>query len=289
MSHTGNVTGNYSGNFSGHGSANYSKNDLWSPIELSLTLWLDAADVSTISASSNLVTEWRDKSGNRRNATTTVRSPSFTQVVTTNGLSGITFTGASATKLDTPDFAIAPNRQFCTFAIVSGGGLISSSDYPRIWLAKGNGDSSGAGTTYQQGFLGAGSANGTAAFIAGALSPLTPQISGISTTTLPVLLSGRFGTAGLATDNISLSVNGYSQVVESGGRTGALSATGIRIGADTGTGSSGGWNSWMGEIILTQNISFFQSQLVEGYLAWKWRNPLVASHPFANRPPLIGD
>ena len=31
--------------------------------------------------------------------------------------------------------------------------------------------------------------------------------------------------------------------------------------------------------------------LVDGYLAWKWRqvSNLVASHPFKNRPPLIGD
>jgi hypothetical protein len=49
MSHTGNITGNYSGNFAGHDSSNYSKNNLWSPIQLRATLWLDAADVSTIS------------------------------------------------------------------------------------------------------------------------------------------------------------------------------------------------------------------------------------------------
>lgn len=30
-------------------------------------------------------------------------------------------------------------------------------------------------------------------------------------------------------------------------------------------------------------------QLVEGYLAWKWDNPLGPNHPFANRPPLVGD
>lgn len=262
---------------------------LWTPDVLrpTLSLWLDAADISTISASTNLIAEWRDKSGNGRNATTTVRSPSFTQDVT-NGLSGITFVQSSATKLDTPDFSIAPNRQFCTFAVVSGGGLISANNYPRIWVAKGLGDGSAQGSTYQEGYFGAGNANGTAAFIAGNINPRSPQISGISTT-LPVLISGRFGTAGLATDNISLSVNGGSQVIESGGRTGALSTTGIRIGSDVGTGTLSSWNSWIGEIILTQAISFSQSQLFEGYLAWKRGIRLAASHPFVNRPPLIGD
>lgn len=260
---------------------------LWTPNVLRFAIWLDAADISTISASTNLVTEWRDKSGNGRHAATSVRSPSLSLNVQ-NALPAITFTAAGATKLDTPDFSIAPNRQFCTFAVVSGGGLISAANYPRIWVAKGLGDGSAVGTTYQQGYFGAGNVNGTAAFIAGNTSPLTPQISGISTT-LPVLLSGRFGTAGLATDNISLSVNGGSQVIESGGRTGALSTTGIRIGSDVSTGTVSSWNSWIGEIILTQAISFSESQLIEGYLAWKWRILLVASHPYANRPPLIGD
>jgi hypothetical protein len=29
--------------------------------------------------------------------------------------------------------------------------------------------------------------------------------------------------------------------------------------------------------------------VIEGYLSWKWAIPLAADHPFANRPPLIGD
>ena len=29
--------------------------------------------------------------------------------------------------------------------------------------------------------------------------------------------------------------------------------------------------------------------LVEGYLSWKWGIRLAADHPFANRPPMIGD
>jgi hypothetical protein len=32
-----------------------------------------------------------------------------------------------------------------------------------------------------------------------------------------------------------------------------------------------------------------QRQALEGYLSWKWNITLAADHPFANRPPLIGD
>jgi hypothetical protein len=37
---------------------------LWTPTRISTSLWLDASDTSTITHSSNSVTEWRDKSGN---------------------------------------------------------------------------------------------------------------------------------------------------------------------------------------------------------------------------------
>ena len=42
----------------------------WTPSELgsALALWLDAADVSTITTASNAVSQWNDKSGNGRNA-----------------------------------------------------------------------------------------------------------------------------------------------------------------------------------------------------------------------------
>lgn len=42
---------------------------LWSPAEITTALWLDAADESTIIASSGRISQWSDKSGNGRNAT----------------------------------------------------------------------------------------------------------------------------------------------------------------------------------------------------------------------------
>jgi hypothetical protein len=47
-----------------------------------------------------------------------------------------------------------------------------------------------------------------------------------------------------------------------------------------------------GEILIGQSRWTVRDRsLVDGYLAWKWGNVsnLVASHPFKNRPPLIGD
>lgn len=40
----------------------------WTPAQLSTALWLDAADASTITLNGSTVSQWRDKSGNARNA-----------------------------------------------------------------------------------------------------------------------------------------------------------------------------------------------------------------------------
>jgi hypothetical protein len=259
--------------------------NLWTPAQITTSLWLDGADSSTITGTST-VSEWRDKSGNGRNATTAVRSPSLL-LNAQNGLSAISFTAASATKLDTPNFSIAPNRQYCTFVVVSGAGLISSGTYPRIWVTKLTGDSGSSPSAYPQGFFGGGNSNGSVAHLAGSpTGTLTPAMTGLSNAA--VLLSGRFGTAGLTADNISISANGGTQTSASG-RTGTLSTTGIRIGSDVGTATISAWNSWIGEIILTQDISFDQSQLIEGYLAWKWglTSSLPSNHPYKNSPPTV--
>jgi hypothetical protein len=259
---------------------------LWTPAQVLPSLWLDGADLSTLSMSGSSVTQWRDKSGNARHATTTVRNPGITRV---NNLNVINFTASGATRLDTPDFNIAPNRQFCTFAVVSGGGLLGGSTYRRIFTAKGvNPDTLAAGSTYPQGYLGSGANAGTAMQIAGGNGVATPIVTGLDTG--PQLLTGAFGTAGLAANGNSISANGGARSVLTG-QTGALSTTGIRVGSDNGTAGGSAWNGWIAELIMTLALSFPQVQAVEGYLAWKWGlvANLPAAHPFKNRPPLIGD
>jgi hypothetical protein len=48
---------------------------------------------------------------------------------------------------------------------------------------------------------------------------------------------------------------------------------------------------YIAEIVVLASIaSTAIRQQIEGHLAWKWglRDSLIAGHPFANRPPLIG-
>jgi hypothetical protein len=69
----------------------------WTPIELSLDVWLDAADASTITQSTNVVSTWADKSGNSRNATqsTEIYKPLAGQT-TLNGRNVISFDGVDS-------------------------------------------------------------------------------------------------------------------------------------------------------------------------------------------------
>ena len=256
---------------------------LWTPVVLPLTLWLDAADLPTLTVGASGVDAWRDKSGNARDATTTVRRPALLANAL-NGLPAVNFTAALATKLDTPDFSIAPNRQFCAFAVASTASLLTN--YRRLWTAKGvNPDS--LGSTYSQGYMGSGANVGSAMMIAGGSGTTAPVVTGLGNTA-PFLLTGAFGTAGAAANQNTVSANGGARQ-SLAAQSGALSTTGIRIGSDTGTASTSSWNSWIAEIIFTGAIAFSTLQIVEGYLSWKWGVPLVATHPFANRPPLIGD
>lgn len=90
----------------------------FSPLSLRPHLWLDAADPSTITSSSGLVSQWSDKSGNERHATqgTSALQPS-TGTTTKNGLNVISFTGR---HLTTPDASgVNPQTGGVTYFIVS--------------------------------------------------------------------------------------------------------------------------------------------------------------------------
>jgi hypothetical protein len=54
---------------------------LWTPAQLTTSLWLDAADASTITLNGSTVSQWNDKSGNSRNAVqaTTTYQPLYAQ------------------------------------------------------------------------------------------------------------------------------------------------------------------------------------------------------------------
>jgi prepilin-type N-terminal cleavage/methylation domain-containing protein len=76
----------------------------WTPAEITTSLWLDAADSSTITQSGGTVSQWNDKSGNARNGTqaTASNQPAYTPAGL-NGKNILTFDGIND-ELITPAF-----------------------------------------------------------------------------------------------------------------------------------------------------------------------------------------
>jgi len=65
----------------------------WSPSSVTTNLWLDAADASTITHSSNAVSQWNDKSGNGNHATqsTANMQPTYSSTAMAGGKPGLDF------------------------------------------------------------------------------------------------------------------------------------------------------------------------------------------------------
>jgi hypothetical protein len=80
---------------------------VWNPSMISTALWLDAADSSTITESGSAVSEWRDKSGNLRNATqgTAANRPQYSAALL-NNKNVVTFSG-TGTNDDFLDLAVS--------------------------------------------------------------------------------------------------------------------------------------------------------------------------------------
>ena len=89
--------------------------------------WLDAADTSTITSASNLLSSWRDKSGRVHNAiqATGVNQPS-TGVLSHNGLNVLGFDGTNS-RLDITDPSVMNSP--LTIFMVAQTNTISGSDY----------------------------------------------------------------------------------------------------------------------------------------------------------------
>jgi hypothetical protein len=250
---------------------------LWSPILVQPAVWLDASDISTISVATG-VSEWRDKSGNARHVSqgASARQPS---IATFNGLNAVNFDGVNdvldnATSITSGTYTGSFNTFYVATRNSVGGGTILTER-----------------TTYPLGSVMFGSAAGVNYISSNGIDIKSNHtISNTSYNTL--------STAGAIAvhehfpavrDNFWL--NGQSQTVLLGTATNITGTGGLRIGGREAVVGFY-WSGLIMEVIVTLTpLTTIQRQQIEGSLAWKWglQNTLIASHPFRNRPPLIGD
>ena len=250
---------------------------LWTPAVLRPAMWLDAADLSTISIATG-VSEWRDKSGFGQNATqaTGTSQPSLF-AESFNGLNTILFDGTNdnmgfdGTFLASTSYLMvvvfARRSTSACFAVGRASPLGPNNSQFAIGYSN--------STTLDYGQYG-NDLTGTVAAYGG-----TPR--------LDIIVCRKITTAGGGT---ILRQNGTA-IASNANTTGISSYTNARLGQQDYYGQIY-HNLNLAEIVSCTGArsgldNLFAIQNLEGYLSWKWGIPLTASHPFANRPPLIGD
>lgn len=229
---------------------------LWTPDVLRTSIWFDAADRSTLTLVSGNASEWRDKSGNRRHVSQAMAAnrPTYAE----SGLNGRPTldwgTDAnSKTLVNTTAFSNFNPKRF--FAVADYDGPNPPTEY--FGLIRPNFTSS------------------------------IDWVAVMNINTLTWFTNTQFHNGSpTATLNAAPILHPFVLVNNTDCNT---NRTTLNIGLDTGAANRG-WRGKISEVIAIDYVpSVAERNLTEGYLAWKRNIPLNASHPFVNRPPLIGD
>ncbi len=221
----------------------------------SLAFWYDASDTSTMTFSGSVVTQWRDKSGNSRNA---------------NQNTGATFSANSLVFTGTQSYNAANSSNllrnvfFAIFVVER----LNTTNY-----LFGDITSSINGGSLHVGYR--SSTNLTFAFWNSDLEITTISGTGVTRIWSFVLPS---------TGNRFANLNG-SLIGTFTNNTQLNSFNTLQIG---GVFNGNFYNGSMFEIVgYTTSLTTLQIQQNEGYLAWKWglQGNLPANHPYKNAPP----
>jgi hypothetical protein len=228
----------------------------WTPANITTTLWLDAADSSTVILNGSNVSRWDDKSGNGRNVSQNDanRQPTY-NVNSLNGLAGINWGSTNNTRgLSTTSSLVAAQ----VFAVADYDGTDPFQEFASLFA--------GDPSFYRPIFT----ANNGTNWLFNVPNHLNGAASS-SETALPTISSPFI--VRNATNNTS-----------------SANRTVTYIGADTAFTSNRGWRGKIYEVIVIDSfLSSANTQLIEGYLAHKWglTANLPANHPYKTNPPTV--
>lgn len=255
---------------------------LWTPelIRPDLAGWWDSADLSSLSFGTG-ASQWLDKSGNGRHfaQATGANQPVLSSL---SGLFGLYFGGADQ-YMEAPAF-IPPAGDFDVFLLVSGDGaaqpaaLATMFDHSHNLIGTQNfvfQTERGTSTPHTLFYI---APRGVSGF------EYTNSVGSV-VGAAPKVLHWKRQTASY------LEGNG---VVEATRTLTALTRSSRVLGLGSATHSPAGqnWRGLVAEILYSSaNLNQATIDKVHGYLAHKYglTGRFPASHPFANRPPLIGD
>jgi hypothetical protein len=260
---------------------------LWTPSDTTTAIWFDASDSSSITKSSNKVSQWNDKSGNTRHATQSTDGYRPTvSAEAVNGLDAIYFDGVddklvtswTATQSTFSFYAVvnptakasghltilSKNSYYATdvndfpFRIVMGAALIA------VAVNLDGGGDYATDQTFQ------GSITGTGAF----LTSISSKTSGTGAAVIKI-----HGSSAATANGQTLSSNSRAYTIgnhpyESGG----------------GAGTGGFYNLICELIFIASYENGSQTEkMIEGYLSHKWglQDKLPSNHLYRYRPPEV--
>ncbi|MFM6314022.1 MAG: hypothetical protein ACKPFK_14530 [Dolichospermum sp.] len=258
---------------------------LWTPAQISTALWLDAADASTIILNGSTVSQWRDKSGNGRNATqaTAAAQPTYNSTglnsrptLSFDGTTDtMTFPGSNvfgyALKFGTDSFAV--HAVVSPTAVNGNYQFFGARGFDTGWMAGFTPPSSPGIKMY----------NSEERWVPYPVNSITATTEAqIFGATAPRGQSGQYFKDGNLLQTTTSVVG--SQTMDN--------PVFVRLGSYTdNTGNAFGFfPGGISEIILTSGVlSTTVRQFIEGYLAWKWglTANLPDNHPFKFNPPLV--
>jgi uncharacterized repeat protein (TIGR02543 family) len=236
----------------------------WSPADITMAAWYDAADAGTITASANAVSQWRDKSGKANHLTGTGEPATGTRAL--NGLNVIDFDGAndqmaatSLSALTTANLSIFSVQQYDSVSVQSmtafslrratqGEGMLNHSSYDAV-------------------------------FSLGYRYPQNLSVNYTENTNIELISYVKSG------DTLQ---SGWINGVALTAQTGSVATYTPTILALGSRSTANYLNGFIGEFIIsTTALSESDRQKIEGYLAHKWglTNSLPASHPYKTTPP----
>lgn len=254
-----------------HGAvASYTPPSLWTPANISTSLWLDADDSSTITLVSGNVSEWRDKSGNNRHATQGTASQRPT-TSTFNSRNSILFQGFR--YFDIPNNWFNNLSALCCYAVAD----IPTSSNWRVIL--------GLSFTTGGAFVWFASIDSQIYADGRRVSSDSYVTRSVTYSTTP-FIAGFERNFSAASQNLGVNGTWNTQSFATSGTTGTPSFIFTRIGAYNSNDPYK--DGKIGEIIvLTSMPTTATREKIEGYLAHKWglTANLPSSHPYKNSPP----
>jgi hypothetical protein len=244
---------------------------LWTPDVLRPDAWLDVSDLSTIQYATG-ISQITDKSGRGNNVTQSTTG--YQPTLLTNRLNGL-----PVAKFDGTDDALS----------FASGFMNAWTEVSFVWVMFGTGGSNNGN------FGPATFSTGLELIYANVISK--PTLFRINNSER--VGSGLYSTSETSPTISSIAADASSTGAWNGGAAVSMtSSAGIAALNYNGVYNIGKYNGVSGFaanmafgewLIFNSFLSQRDRQMTEGYLSWKWGIRLAADHPYANRPPLIGD